>query len=676
MHKVEKDYRADIDGLRALAVVPVVLFHANMAGFSGGFVGVDIFFVISGYLISLILLRALDHDRFSLADFYERRIRRIVPALVAMSAITALAAICLLPPRELQSFGKSLIATALFYSNFFFSKSVGYFDPPASSQPMLHTWSLGVEEQFYIVWPLLLYGAYRLKLTRRALIILVASLLVASLIFAEIKSAGAGADRYFYRPQSRVWELMIGALLALGLVPQLRIKWQRDLAGVAGLIFIVVAIMMFDAGTPFPSLWTLVPCLGAALVIWAGGSGANVASSLLSLRPLVFVGLISYSLYLWHWPIFVFANVLTEHALTKWHSVLLVALSFVVAIASWRIVEQPYRKGGNEIRLSPNVYLAGGGGAIAAMVAVGMVLRVTEGLPGRLDAEALQFYRASGAVNPLRAHCNIYNATPGSAELCTVPRADRPLDVLVWGDSHASALFPALRLLAEQNGGTVRQMTKASCPPILGAERHYTIGPTRLSDCSKHNLIVLETIKASRPKLIVLAARWSRDTTGNPQDPNFLIDLEDQEISKAASERVLQRAIDRTVRTIRELGISVLLIGQAPEFEENPNACFVRKRMIGADAQQCLRQDRNRLLARLKVSNEILSNIAASQSGVGILYLHSFFCEEKHCHAARNSEPFYTDANHISLFAARQIGSMLISKWGQSLLAGNVQRRE
>jgi peptidoglycan/LPS O-acetylase OafA/YrhL len=195
-----KHYRPDIDGLRAVAVLPVVLFHAHVVGFGGGYVGVDIFFVISGYLISLILLRSLDRDAFRITTFYERRIRRILPALAAMALVATAAAIWLLPPRELQAFGRSLQATALFYSNFHFATLTGYFDAPASTRPLLHTWSLGVEEQFYIVWPIALYLAYRLKLGRKTLIILVSLLLVASLSIAEWKSDGPSSARYFFLP--------------------------------------------------------------------------------------------------------------------------------------------------------------------------------------------------------------------------------------------------------------------------------------------------------------------------------------------------------------------------------------------------------------------------------------------------------------------------------------------
>jgi peptidoglycan/LPS O-acetylase OafA/YrhL len=665
-------YRSDIDGLRALAVLPVVLFHANLPGFSGGFVGVDVFFVISGYLITLILLRSLDGEEFSLAKFYERRVRRILPALIAMSAITALVAICVLPPRELQSFGKSLLATALFYSNFHFSTLTGYFDAPASTRPLLHTWSLGVEEQFYIVWPIVLYLAYRLKLTRNALTILVVGLLVVSLAYAQAKSTGGNADRFFYLPQTRAWELMVGALLALGVFPRLGTRWQRDLAGLAGIVLIGIAVTAFDAGTPFPSLWTLVPCIGAVLVIWAGGSGDNAASRLLSWTPLVFVGLISYSLYLWHWPIFVFAGLMTEDGITTVQSLALIALSFVVSTASWRLIEKPYRQTSPEGETSPKAYLVGGMGAMAAMAAVGIAMNVTAGLPGRLDADSFRFYNASNSVNPLQSTCDALDATPRPAEPCTVPKPGSNLDILVWGDSHADSLFPAFQLLAERNGWTARQATKSGCPPVLGAER-FTVGETkRYQNCGAYNQAMLEVVKRERPKLVVLVGRWSQYTTGNERRRSFLVDSESKEINKAASEQVLNRSLLRTVQSIESLGMQVLLVGQAPEFEGDPNMCFVRKQMAGAPVDKCLRQDEEGAMARIRVSNAILTRIAESHPNIRLLFLHPFFCEQGHCLAGRNAEPLYSNKHHISFFAARQIGTILQQGHVKALFEGRL----
>ena len=665
-------YRSDIDGLRALAVLPVVMFHADLPGFSGGFVGVDVFFVISGYLITLILLRSLDGEEFSLAKFYERRVRRILPALVAMSAITALVAICVLPPRDMQAFGKSLLSTALFYSNFRFSTLTGYFDAPASAQPLLHTWSLGVEEQFYIVWPIVLYLAYRLKLTRNALTILVAVLLVVSLAYAQAKSTGSNADRFFYLPQTRAWELMVGALLALGVFPRLGSRWQRDLAGLAGIVLIGVAVTAFDAGTPFPSLWTLVPCVGAALVIWAGGSGDNAASRLLSWSPLVFVGLISYSLYLWHWPIFVFAGLMTEDGLTTVQSLGLIALSFIVAAASWRLIEQPYRRTSAESETSSKAYLVGGMGAMAAMAAVGIAMNVTAGLPGRLDAESYRFYNASNSVNPFRKACHTDGDTPRSAERCTIPKPGSGLDILVWGDSHADALFPAFQLLAERNGWTARQATKSGCPPVLGAD-NVSVGETRkYRNCAGYNLAMLEIVKRERPKLVVLAGRWSLYTTGNERRRYFLVDSESEDVSKAASEKTLNRSLLRLVQSIERLGTQVLLVGQAPEFEGDPNTCFVQKRMNGTAVEKCLRQDEERAMARLRVSNGILSRIAESHPNVRVLFLHPFFCEQGYCLGGRNAEPLYSSKDHISFFAARQIGTTLQQGHVKALFEGRL----
>jgi peptidoglycan/LPS O-acetylase OafA/YrhL len=672
-----KHYRPDIDGLRAVAVLPVVLFHAHVVGFGGGYVGVDIFFVISGYLISLILLRSLDRDAFRITTFYERRIRRILPALAAMALVATAAAIWLLPPRELQAFGRSLQATALFYSNFHFATLTGYFDAPASTRPLLHTWSLGVEEQFYIVWPIALYLAYRLKLGRKTLIILVSLLLVASLSIAEWKSDGPSSARYFFLPQSRAWELMIGALLALGAFPQILSKWQRDVAGLAGLAMIAVAVTLFSESTPFPSVWALVPCGGAALVIWAGASGDNIASRILSMPPLVFVGLISYSLYLWHWPVFVFAGIYAQRTLTLPEAFALIALSLVLATLSWKLIEQPFRRR-REGGASPKPYLIGGVCAIVAMAAVGLGLNASAGLPGRLDAQTLRFEQASRAINPLRKQCHTEGDVPRPAAFCTVPPSkDRNYDILVWGDSHADAFFPAIRIVAERSGLSARQASKSGCPPLLGADRVDRRRDTAsVHNCKQYNQAMLDQLREQRPKLVVLAGRWSLFTAPRSGQASFIVDSDGAELTVEASRRALKRSLERTVDAITKLGIPVLLIGQAPEIHRNPNVCYVRNRMLGKSVEPCIRQAVADAEALLGTSNDILTAIAATRPKVRLLRLDTLFCEGGTCSAVRDGEPLYNDWSHISRYAAPPIAESLLSPAYNELFApGPVDQR-
>ena len=296
-------YRADIDGLRALAVLPVLFFHFHIKLFSGGFVGVDIFFVISGYLITQIIFADLKRDRFSIVTFYERRIRRIFPALLTVLAVTTLVAFTVLLPAEVEDYGKSLMAATISFSNVYFWSESGYFDAPASLKPLLHTWSLGVEEQFYLLFPLLMAWLYRNHRRYLPHVLIVAAL---ASFGAAVYVMQTNPSSAFYLPHLRAWELMIGAMLAIGMFPPLLKSWQRELAASVGFALIVFAVLTYTAATPFPGLNAVAPCVGAALILAAGQHGTTVVGRVLSLKPIVWVGLISYSLYLWHWPVMSF----------------------------------------------------------------------------------------------------------------------------------------------------------------------------------------------------------------------------------------------------------------------------------------------------------------------------------------------------------------------------------
>ena len=298
-------YRSDIDGLRALAVVPVVLGHAHVTGFAGGFVGVDVFFVISGFLITTILATEAREGSFSLTRFYERRARRLFPALFAVLIFCAAAAWTRFPAEDLEAFGRSLLATIFFGSNMLFWSETGYFDIAAEQRPLLHTWSLAVEEQFYLLFPLAVWWTTRRMGGRYAAWLWPAmgASFVLSVVWVPTHPSSA-----FYLVPARAWELLMGSALALGLVPALRQQSHRETCSALGTLFIAMSVVLYDANTPFPGSNAVLPCLGAALVIHAGHSGTTAVGRLLGTKPVVFVGLISYSLYLWHWPLLVFAR--------------------------------------------------------------------------------------------------------------------------------------------------------------------------------------------------------------------------------------------------------------------------------------------------------------------------------------------------------------------------------
>ncbi|MEO1020870.1 MAG: acyltransferase, partial [Pseudomonadota bacterium] len=329
------NYRPDIDGLRALAVLAVVFYHAGFDIVGGGFVGVDVFFVISGYLITSIIMKDIQSaDGFSIAKFYERRARRIFPALFAVIFASSIAAFFILTPLELDRFARSAIAATLFVSNIFFRYQTGYFAGDADEQPLLHTWSLAVEEQFYIFFPLFLMFVHRFLPRRISLLVLLVAIVSLAMALVGIRFSTAAA---FYLAPPRAWELMLGALLALGAVPTLRWRLGRELVAIVGLAAIAWSVTRFDEATIFPGFAALLPTFGTAALIWAGmGPGTSLVNRLLSQKPLVFVGLISYSLYLWHWPLIVFHEFSVAHRPSPRELLVILAISFVLAIISWR----------------------------------------------------------------------------------------------------------------------------------------------------------------------------------------------------------------------------------------------------------------------------------------------------------------------------------------------------
>lgn len=330
-------YRPEIDGLRAIAVLSVLLFHAFPQWLPGGFVGVDIFFVISGYLITSILLKEMNEQRFSFARFYERRARRLLPPLLPVLVITTVLCALLLNSAQFEDFVKSLKANALFVSNWHFLKSISYFDSPGASTPLLHTWSLSIEEQFYFFFPALLLVLT--KINRKTVVPLIVLLLLASLVFSEHLIAKNKLDAAFYNSAARFWELLVGGLL--GALPQLHMsKRLASLIEAVGISFIAIALLAYDQQTRFPGTSALAPALGAALLISTGGKGC--IANLLASRPMTSVGLISYALYLWHWPLMVAVHLVTPTP-EPWVMILVVFGSLCLAWLSYVLIERPVR---------------------------------------------------------------------------------------------------------------------------------------------------------------------------------------------------------------------------------------------------------------------------------------------------------------------------------------------
>ena len=470
-------YRLDIDGLRAIAVLAVVFYHAGMTLFGGGFVGVDVFFVISGFLITSIISNDIAAGRFSYAKFYNRRIRRILPAIVAMALVSGIIGAVILIPSEFRQFGRSLIAMALFVSNVFFRENAGvkgYFDNAVDPPLLIHTWSLAVEEQFYIVVPTALLLLHRFA--GRHVVSAVVTAIVLSFA-CSVALVYARPSDAFYLITSRAWELLIGSLLAVKAFPPLDSRPLRESVAALGVLLILVAVFGFTDATPFPGLSALIPCAGAWLIIYAGGKGPSLVSKSLSCTPVVFIGRISYSLYLWHWPVIVATKYLSMGQLTLMKTVAALALSLTAAILSYRYVETPLRYRWPKL-LNGRVFLVAAA-ATTGLILVGVAINGSGGFPGRFDARTLAIIDANLARmsdNTGDAACDNYQRKISSVgDLLTCPiGAGAKTNILFWGDSHMEEMRPVVETLHREGAldgrGAVFAIAPA-CVPSLTLDR-------------------------------------------------------------------------------------------------------------------------------------------------------------------------------------------------------------
>lgn len=458
-------YRPDIDGLRAIAVLAVVLTHAHIAGFSGGFIGVDVFFVISGFLIFGNLARAQQAGTFSFWGFYGRRLRRTLPALYLVAGTTLVVGVLVLMPGDLDDLAWSVVAVLLFVPNILFLTQTGYFDHEALSKPLLHTWSLGVEEQFYALAPLLPLALSRLG--RRSRTIVLISLFAAGLGFCAVLQTVAPAAAFYLMP-TRFWEFLAGCIVADGIFPPIRTRWLAETVSGVALLGLLASITLFTRKTPHPGLLTALPCLATATLIHiGGGTKSTFVSRLLSTRVLVAIGLISYSIYLWHWPLIVFiryAEVPAPPAIQFAAAALLLG----VAVLSWRFVETPFRAQGAFLRQRARIILPA---TALALAVAGLTISLDQGLAGRFPATVAavaRFYDYRNLRPYREGRCFITSKDSlRDYDPATCLRIDpKRRNVLLLGDSHAAHLWTALR--DRWPGTNFLQATASGCMPLLG----------------------------------------------------------------------------------------------------------------------------------------------------------------------------------------------------------------
>jgi peptidoglycan/LPS O-acetylase OafA/YrhL len=540
------DYRRDIDGLRAVAVLPVILFHAGLPAVAGGFVGVDVFFVISGYLITTLLIEDLRQGRFSIGHFYERRVRRILPALFLVILASIPFAWLWMLPEDFKDFAGSL-SIVVFLSNLYFMNEVDYFNTSAELQPLLHTWSLAVEEQYYLLFPPLLWLAF--KGGRRTAAGIVTLLVVLSLLLAHLGAASAPERTFFFSP-ARFWEIGVGSLCAFWMHG--RARTPHDGATLLGLALIFGSVLGFDRITPSPSLWTTLPVAGAALVI-VFGSSSGLSGRVLAARPVVAIGLVSFSAYLWHQPLFAFARLrlLSEPSL-----VLMLCLSGVslgLAWLTWRFVEQPFRKRPRPV-LPTRSALFGSFGALAAVVlAFGIAGHSGNGLPDRLSESAQALAGFASDRNPLRSLCLLDSDTPlpeFPVAGCGAPdaTAEQTPSVVILGDSHAIAMAGQMQDALAGAGLPSYALGFSGCPSLGDLVQIDRPHPDR---CIAYQHRIVEHARDSGARALVVAIRWPAYLSGDRYDngeggvetgPLFRADVYDKLAQQRAPENPVRQA--------------------------------------------------------------------------------------------------------------------------------------
>ena len=641
-------YRPDIDGLRAVAVSAVLIFHAFPPKLPGGFVGVDIFFVISGFLITGIILKELNAGEFTFGGFYSRRIRRIFPSLALVLTVTLLAGWATLLPNEFQELAKHTLGGAGFLANLMFWREAGYFDAAAQSKPLLHLWSLGIEEQFYIAWPLLLAAVFG---RTRKLLPIVGALVLASFLL-NVATVAHYPQAAYYDPATRIWELLIGAGLARYLAGGAR-KVEgaaREAASIAGSVLIVASLLLTTEQRPFPGWWALLPTVGAALLILAGG-GAWVNRKVLATRGFVLVGLISYPLYLWHWPLLTYFRLIDDsdwnlpYSTSRWIRLGLLALSVILSWATWRFWETPLRKAKRSGGVATVPLLIG---LMIGVCVVGSLCVTSVVMPRLSSPEAIRMAKAiKDWPEPTR---NNYMA---SVFHTTVFRSGNPDVTLFVGDSHTLQYLPRVRAAQAGNPGLTSAAfaSHGACPPMPGLNRR----PPGFDCPAFYRFWAAE---AEHAKTVVISAYWDSFFAHNKVsfEPSIWSGLVTAS-GVPADETDIDRSMSELSATIRKWiasGKRVVIVSSNPASRTfNPLSALRRLGKVDLALMEPVRQDDMKLFQR--PVEEHLAKLAAS-SGAEIIWPADFLCHDGVCPPLDQEGNFmYIDSHHLrASFAAKQ----------------------
>jgi peptidoglycan/LPS O-acetylase OafA/YrhL len=656
-------YRRDIDGLRGIAVLSVVIYHAFPKFIKAGFIGVDVFFVISGYLISDIILREDSDGLFRYSEFYARRARRIFPALILVLLASLAVGWFVLWSAEYKSLGKAVAAGAGFIANLLLYSEAGYFDLASHEKPLLHLWSLGVEEQFYFVWPTLLLLANQYRFLWLPALLGLASFVLCVMV------TGAHQDAAFYLPVYRFWEFMVGFLVCWlsrhGRFIRLRgLQASRGklaisvgvVRSVSGLFLLIISYVIIDQRKPFPGFLAVLPVMAAGFLV-ASGEKAFVNKWLLSMRWLVYIGLISYPLYLWHWPLISFEYLMDSGDRTRVVSFGLLALGLLLADLTWRFVERPVRKARSG-RLSVALFLG-----LALVGAVGGIVSLSDGLPARLNeiAEDLQKSKQLGwSLSGWVSSCpdRILNANGAEVACKRLPgNPGESRRILLVGDSHAMAFAEALNQVKDDTGMgfSAHIMAKGGCMPFGWVEKLHGSNECHPFYSSIYEYATDDDVADA----VILVGRWAArfHGTGFGVDtlPHAFRDV--RKMQGESQESLFARTLRETLQQLYATGKRIIFVHQVPELGFNTKSCLPRPFSF-KPVNVCM-IDRVMVEARQSGYRSVVRSVMSAFPGILELDPLDSFCDRQYCYARIDGDYLYTDNNHLSDVGARRLGPAL-----------------
>jgi peptidoglycan/LPS O-acetylase OafA/YrhL len=616
-------YRPDVDGLRAVAVILVLLFHASPKKYASGYIGVDVFFIISGYLITSILLKDLQLNRYSIKEFYLKRVRRIFPSLILVMLSTLIFGWFALTPTEFQNIGKHIASGALFVSNFNLWLEAGYFDTASEYKPLLHLWSLGIEEQFYIFWPLLLSFFFKNK---RSVLTLITAIILCS-FGLNIFFIQQYPSATFYLPHTRTWELLLGSLLSYIEIKGNNSDRYGPHKALAGCVLLASAILLINDKSIFPGWWAILPSLGTLLIISAGPNNF-INRNIFGNKVLVYIGLLSYPLYLWHWPIFSYIRIIESGESTKFIKNAAILLSFILAALTYHFLEKKIKR--KVTKVNEKLFVKSMVGLMIALLILGLGISITSSVKTFSSFNKLTPEQNFLPGELKNTFCKKYFAE-FSGEFCMLSKDKRP-EIALIGDSHAHSLYPGI---AEQfQDSSVLLLGESACAPLLNTTSFPGIGKNR---CLKE---FAETFKiiSKTPSIKVVIIHFRASTYAEPDALN--------------GSNNLNQALSKTTAYLKGLGKEVIFIHQIPEIDFNPKSC--------ADLRMIRLSQKNMTCSVSKMAVKRVQQGYRSQlslNGIKTLDPLTVMCDEAECFAKKGDQPLYRDKHHLN-----EAGSVFLIK--------------